>query len=67
VHVGASPPLGATITAEGVNFSGFSKRTDGINLLLFDHVDAATSTLQSLGAASSSVTAAHSAGHEIPW
>jgi glycogen operon protein len=36
---GASAPLGATVTAEGVNFSVFSKRAVGIDLVLFDHVD----------------------------
>ena len=39
VRVGATAPLGATVTADGVNFSVFSKRTTGIELLLFDHVD----------------------------
>src|SRR5258705_12745436 len=36
---GASNPLGATITADGVNFSVFSKHATGIDLLLFDRVD----------------------------
>src|SRR5215475_3449241 len=43
-RVGASAPLGATITADGVNFSVFSKRATGIDLLLFDDVDAAKPT-----------------------
>jgi len=30
-------PLGATVTADGVNFSVFSKHATGIDLLLFDH------------------------------
>ena len=38
---GTSMPLGATVRAEGVNFSVFSKHATGIDLLLFDHVDAA--------------------------
>ncbi len=37
---GASSPLGATPCREGVNFSVFSKHATGIELLLFDHVDA---------------------------
>ena len=39
VQVGASAPLGASVTADGVNFSVFSKRATGIDLLLFEHVD----------------------------
>jgi isoamylase len=39
VRVGASAPLGASVTAEGVNFSVFSKHATAIDLLLFDHVD----------------------------
>jgi glycogen operon protein len=39
VPIGATAPLGATVTADGVNFSVFSKRATGIDLLLFDHVD----------------------------
>jgi glycogen operon protein len=31
--------VGASVTAEGVNFSVFAKRATGIDLLLFDHVD----------------------------
>jgi glycogen operon protein len=37
--VGASDPLGATIAADGVNFSVFSKYAVGLDLLLFDDVD----------------------------
>jgi len=39
VGVGASAPLGASVSADGVNFSVFSKRATGIDLLLFEHVD----------------------------
>ena len=39
VRAGTSMPLGATFTVEGVNFSVFSKRATGIDLLFFDHVD----------------------------
>ena len=39
VQAGASAPLGASVTANGVNFSVFSKRATGIDLLLFEHVD----------------------------
>jgi glycogen operon protein len=39
VAAGTSAPLGATVTADGVNFSVFSKRAVGIDLLLFDHVE----------------------------
>jgi isoamylase len=39
LQIGASAPLGATVGAGGVNFSVFSKRATGIDLLLFDHVD----------------------------
>jgi len=41
VHAGASTPLGAAVTAGGVNFSVFSKRATGVELLLFEHRDAA--------------------------
>jgi glycogen operon protein len=41
---GASGPLGAAVIAGGVNFSVFSKRAAGIDLMLFDGVDAATPT-----------------------
>src|SRR4051812_25796158 len=40
VHPGTSTPLGPTVTAEGVNFSVFSKRATGMELLLFEHRDA---------------------------
>ncbi len=36
---GRSFPLGATIYPEGVNFSLFSKQSEGVQLLLFDRVD----------------------------
>jgi isoamylase len=36
---GVSAPLGAMVTADGVNFSVFSKHATGIDLLLFDHAD----------------------------
>src|SRR5436189_5255675 len=39
VRAGASTPLGATVSAKGVNFSVFSKHATGVDLLLFDHVD----------------------------
>jgi glycogen operon protein len=35
--VGQSAPLGATVGAEGVNFSLFSRDASGVELLLFDH------------------------------
>jgi glycogen operon protein len=38
---GTSSPLGATPCREGVNFSVFSRHATGVELLLFDHVDAA--------------------------
>jgi isoamylase len=38
---GRSHPLGATIFNDGVNFSVFSKNSTSMELLLFDHVDAA--------------------------
>ena len=37
---GTSFPLGATVYPGGVNFSVFSKRATGVQLLLFDRVDA---------------------------
>src|SRR5262245_41611047 len=37
---GASYPLGATARPGGVNFSVFSKHAVGVDLLLFDRVDA---------------------------
>ena len=36
---GRSFPLGATLSAEGANFSVYSKHATGIDLLLFDSVD----------------------------
>ncbi len=39
---GFSFPLGATLTAEGVNFSVFSRHAVAVELLLFDGVDDAT-------------------------
>jgi glycogen operon protein len=42
--VGASAPLGAAVTADGVTFRVFSKHATAIDLLLFDHVDAAKPT-----------------------
>ena len=39
-----STPLGATVTADGVNFSVFSRHATGLDLLLFDHVEAGTPT-----------------------
>jgi glycogen operon protein len=39
VRIGDSAPLGATVTAGGVNFSVFSKRATSIDLLLFDDVE----------------------------
>ena len=36
---GLADPLGATVTANGVNFSVFSKHATGIDLLLFERVD----------------------------
>ena len=41
---GASAPLGATVCPGGVNFSVFAKHADLIELLLFDHADAAKPT-----------------------
>jgi glycogen operon protein len=40
-RAGNSAPLGATLTADGVNFSVFSKRATAIELLLFDDARAA--------------------------
>src|SRR5579872_1063496 len=37
---GLSYPLGATVDGDGVNFSVFSKHATGMDLLLFDRVDA---------------------------
>jgi isoamylase len=39
IGVGSSAPLGASVTADGVNFSVASKHATGIDLLLFEHVD----------------------------
>lgn len=39
---GKSYPLGSTVYSEGVNFSVFSRRSTVVELLLFDHVDAAS-------------------------
>jgi isoamylase len=36
---GRSSPLGATVSADGTNFSVYSKHATGIELLLFDSVD----------------------------
>jgi len=36
---GASAPVGATPTPDGVNFSAFSRHATGLELLFFDHVD----------------------------
>ncbi len=36
---GSSFPLGATVSAGGVNFSVFSKNADSVELLLFDHAE----------------------------
>ena len=40
VGPGAPAPLGAHVTPAGVNFSLFSKRATGVDLLLFEHRDA---------------------------
>ena len=39
IKVGQSSPLGATLCAEGTNFSVYSKHAAEIELLLFDYVD----------------------------
>jgi isoamylase len=44
VTPGSSSPLGATLCRDGVNFSVFSRHATGLELLLFDHVDAAKPT-----------------------
>jgi isoamylase len=41
---GTSAPLGATPCRDGVNFSVFSRHATGVELLLFDRVDAATAS-----------------------
>ena len=38
-HTGQPYPIGATVTAGGVNFSLFSRTAAGVELLLFDHED----------------------------
>src|SRR5687767_12029237 len=38
-HFGKSSPLGATVTASGVNFSLFSRTATSVELLLFDRED----------------------------
>src|ERR1700745_3672781 len=40
VWTGASYPLGATLTGEGVNFALYSENATGVDLCLFDHPDA---------------------------
>jgi glycogen operon protein len=37
--LGVADPLGATVTADGVNFSVFSKHATAVDLLLFDRTD----------------------------
>ena len=44
VDRGSPSPLGATPQAGGVNFSVFADKAHAVELLLFDHVDAATPT-----------------------
>jgi len=39
IKEGHSSPLGATVSADGTNFSVYSKHATGIELLLFDSVD----------------------------
>jgi glycogen operon protein len=39
VETGSPHPLGATVTADGVNFSLFSEHATGVELLLFDSHD----------------------------
>jgi len=41
IHPGAAHPLGATPTADGVNFSVFSEHATDVTLLLFDEHDSA--------------------------
>ena len=43
-HAGKSYPIGATVLPDGVNFSVYSRSATGMDLLLFDDVDAATPT-----------------------
>ena len=40
-QAGSSAPLGATVTADGVNFSVFSRSATAVELLLFDDAEAA--------------------------
>ena len=40
IDQGKSSPLGATPSLEGTNFSVYSKHATGVELLLFDDVDA---------------------------
>ena len=37
--IGRSSPIGATVTADGVNFSVYSRNAEAVELLLFDRVD----------------------------
>ncbi len=46
VWQGYSYPLGATLTPEGVNFALFSENATGVDLCLFDHIDAPTETVR---------------------
>ena len=39
---GQSSPLGATVSADGTNFSVYSKHATGVELVLFDGVDDAS-------------------------
>jgi len=41
VKPGSRYPFGATLDANGVNFSFFSRHANGAELLLFEHVDSA--------------------------
>jgi len=38
-QAGASHPIGATLTPDGVNVSVYAKRASAVELLLFDRVD----------------------------
>jgi len=46
VWQGKSYPLGATVTPEGVNFALFAENATGVDLCLFDHIDAPAETLR---------------------
>jgi glycogen operon protein len=46
VWIGQPYPLGATVTKEGVNFALFSENATGVDLCLFDHVDAPQETVR---------------------